>query len=126
MLRSGGHNLEWVSSSEEDVVIELLDGAVVELVISEGTDNDGSFEWTVPEDIELGDNYRIRCILADGSEQDISDDTFAITSLPTLTLTPFEPPIVLQPYGGGFWQLRERRISHGELPQRRLHDPRIP
>ncbi len=85
------------------MVIELLLGPTVERVISGGTDNDGVFEWTIPDDATPGDNYRIRVILADGSEQDVSDAAFAITALPTLSIEPILPPIIIPASGYGFW-----------------------
>jgi len=97
------HNIEWTSPSEQDLRIELLLGQTVERVIAEGLENDGVFEWMIPTDITPGENYRIRCSTADGSEQDMSDGYFAITALPTLSLTPYLPPIVIPDFGGGFW-----------------------
>jgi len=96
-------NIEWVSSLEDDIVIELMDGEAVERVISAGTPNDDVFEWTIPADVPPGDNYRIRLTLTSGEEQDLSNSPFAIAVSPTLTLTPLAPPIVIPATGFGFW-----------------------
>jgi FG-GAP-like repeat/Secretion system C-terminal sorting domain len=98
------YNIQWVEGPpDEDIYIELIDGPFVEWIISEGTENDGVFEVTVPEDIELGDNYRIRLTGLSGGEQDVSDETFAITALPTLTMSPNNPPVIVPANGEGIW-----------------------
>jgi len=101
------HDIRWQSSSMEDVIIELMEGAVVERVISEGTPNDGVFEWSIPNDIIPGNNFYIKCTLADGSEEDLSNGPFTITALPSVTLTPFLPPVIIDDFGGGFWYWTE-------------------
>jgi FG-GAP-like repeat/Secretion system C-terminal sorting domain/Kre9/KNH-like N-terminal Ig-like domain len=94
--------IQWVPGSDSDVYIELLDGPFAVMVISEGTENDGAFELIVPPDTELGDDYRIRLTLLSGEEQDVSDGAFAITALPSLTITPHNPPIIIPAAGDGF------------------------
>jgi len=101
------HDIRWQSTSVEDVIIELMDGDVVGRILTEGTPNDGIFEWAIPTDVVPNDNYYIRCTLADSLEQDLSNHPFAITALPTLTLTPFLPPIIIDDFGGGFWYWME-------------------
>jgi FG-GAP-like repeat/Secretion system C-terminal sorting domain len=101
------HNIIWNSSSDLDVVIEFMRGWTVERVITEGTENDGVFEWTVPQEIIPADIYRIRCLLADGSEQDASNAAFAISAPPNVTLTPHNPPLIVPANGGGFFFFTE-------------------
>lgn len=97
------HTIEWRNGPNEEMLLELLDGAFVAAVISDGTANDGEFVFTIPEDFELGDNYRVRITAISGIEQDVSDSAFTITSTPTVTLTAHHEPIVIPSYGGGFW-----------------------
>ena len=94
------HEIQWTSQSDEDIAIELLNGDVTEVAIVESTENDGAYEWSIPTDISPGDNYRVRCTLVGGLEQDISNAPFTISSSPTLTLTPYQPPIII-PHSGG-------------------------
>jgi Secretion system C-terminal sorting domain/FG-GAP-like repeat len=96
-------NIQWISGAQEDVYIELLDGPFVEGIISEGAENNGSFQWTIPQNLDLGNDYRIRLTLLSGEEQDVSDEAFAIGMLPTLTMSPHNPPITISANGNGFW-----------------------
>jgi FG-GAP-like repeat/Kre9/KNH-like N-terminal Ig-like domain/Secretion system C-terminal sorting domain len=95
--------IEWLSGPDDDVVLELLDGPNVERVIYDGAVNDESVSFTVPDDVEPGDDYRIRITLVSGDVQDISDAPFTISGPPTLTMTTFEPPIIIPPEGDGFF-----------------------
>ena len=54
------HDIRWQSTSVEDVIIELMDGDVVGRILTEGTPNDGIFEWAIPTDVVPNDNYYIR------------------------------------------------------------------
>ena len=97
------HDIAWLSTSQNDICLELLQGNTVERVIEPATQNDGLYQWIIPVDAVPGDDYRIRISLTDDTEADTSDAEFAITSLPTVTLTPYLPPIVIPDFGGGFW-----------------------
>jgi len=96
--------IKWVIPGiQEGIRIELYDGFEQILVIADSTENDGVFEWNIPLDLVIGDNYRIRLSSISGEQEDISDNAFSIIEAFSVTLTPFDPPVVIQPYGGGFW-----------------------
>ena len=97
------HDIEWISSSLENVDIDLIDDNGLVDVLAEDIANTGLFEWIPSGNLPPDADYRIQITLVTGDEQDVSDAPFMILNPPTVTLTPFEPPIVLQPYGGGFW-----------------------
>ncbi len=105
--RNTTQTLRWVPGAQELVYIELIEGPIVIEVISVGTENDGEYDWTISNDIPLGDNYRIRLTLLSGSEQDVSDAPFSVASLPSLTLTPYDPPVTITPDGDGFFYWAE-------------------
>ncbi len=97
------HDIEWSTTADQTITLDLLDGENLERTLAEDIENSGILEWTIPNDIQPGQNYYIRCTIADGSEQDVSDVAFAITALPGLTLTPHLPPIIIPSQGNGFW-----------------------
>jgi len=97
------HDIEWISSSPVDVTIELLQDHTLERVIVPIAQNNNMYEWLIPDDVVPGDNYQVRIALFDGIEADTSDAPFAITSLPTVSVYPHLPPVVIPPEGNGFW-----------------------
>ncbi len=104
VLRTGTtRNIVWNSTIDDDVRIELFLDGNLERVIVESTENDGIYEWTIPDDLILDDQYLIRLQVVGQPYQDFSDAPFVITSLPTLTITPFQPSLVVPPAGGGYW-----------------------
>jgi M6 family metalloprotease-like protein len=75
----GSEEITWVASIESPVKIELLRDGAVDSIIVESTDNDDSFQWDVPSDLEPGTNYRIRISSTENSEfTDTSDNDFSI------------------------------------------------
>lgn len=72
--------ISWSDNIDEPVKIELLKNGNVAEVLASSTESDGYFEWNVPEDSEIADNYSIRITsTADASLTDESDDVFSIT-----------------------------------------------
>ncbi len=97
------HNIYWNSTRPEDVRIELFyDNQLVE-TITESTENDGVCNWLIPENLLTGDLYSIRLQIVGSPEQDFSDEPFSITSLPSLTIEPFQPSTIIPAAGGGYW-----------------------
>jgi len=97
------HDILWSSNSPVDVRIELLRNANLEMVIVDGTENDGVFEWDIPTDLTPDDTYQIRIEFITEEAFDVSDEAFTLTASPSVTLSPLEEPIEIPPYGGGFW-----------------------
>jgi FG-GAP-like repeat/Secretion system C-terminal sorting domain len=98
------NNIRWIISEiHEDVFIELIRDNTFERVISVATENDGEYDWTVPEDVVPDNNYRIRIGLLSGAEVDTSEASFSLTALPTLQITPVASPIIIPATGYGFW-----------------------
>jgi len=73
-------NINWDSQGiGNNVSIMLYDGNTLDEMISSTTSNDGSFNWTVPADFSVGDNYRIKIAdYGNSSMYDYSDGYFSI------------------------------------------------
>lgn len=84
------YDITWSSNVEEKVNIILYKGSDEVLTIASAEENDGNFEWTIPEDFETGANYRIKvaCINTD-SLKDMSDDNFSIIKEDLITEYPY-------------------------------------
>ncbi|MDZ7775618.1 MAG: hypothetical protein U5L09_08480 [Bacteroidales bacterium] len=55
------------------------DGARNGMMIAEGVENSGSYEWTIPDDQAAADDYTIKVAgAADGTPMDESDEPFSI------------------------------------------------
>jgi len=96
-LEGGGlQDIFWSSVGEfSDVLVEYtVNGGAGWTTITASTTNDGSHPWTVPD--TPSDSCLVRLSDAvDGDPTDVSDDYFAITPQPTLTVT--------SPNGGEEW-----------------------
>lgn len=64
-------------------------------VIVESTENDGCYEWTIPNDVS--DLCLVRISDIEGEPSDTSDAVFSIVPVPTITIT--------SPNGGEYWQV---------------------
>ncbi|MCF7912801.1 MAG: C10 family peptidase [Candidatus Cloacimonetes bacterium] len=73
-------SITWDSQDiSNNVGIMLYDGTSLELVISSMTSNDGSFNWTVPENQAAGSNYRVKVMdYVNNNIYDYSDSYFSI------------------------------------------------
>lgn len=70
----------YIGNPGSNVKIELLNGSVVDKVITAGTPNDGSHSWTIYWGQYNGSNYKIRVTsMSDSSYSDTSDSVFNIT-----------------------------------------------
>lgn len=94
---NGGEKIEqysttaitWGDNIDGNVKIELLKGStVIELVAS--TESDGLYEWKVPADLAVGDDYKVRVTsLDDASLTDESDAAFEIVPEYLISEFPF-------------------------------------
>ena len=96
--------ITWASSADiSNIRIELLNEGVIDTTITADTENDGSYEWTVPAQQAEGNYYKIRIsgIKADTALKrsttvsDESDDYFSIAGESFIKL--------ISPAGGEFW-----------------------
>lgn len=98
------HSITWASNRDANVRIELYDGPDLSQVLASDNINTGEFLWTIPENLTPSSEYTIRVFMpSDPSVEDASDGPFQVLAPPSVTLTPFEPPIVIGPNGGGYW-----------------------
>lgn len=73
--------IKWSSTEKvgPSVKIELFDDATLNLLISEDTENDGSFDWFIPINQQPSPNYKIKITSKlDTSYYDFSDNPFTI------------------------------------------------
>ena len=74
------YEISWSSLSYyEPVTLEIV-MAGQELTIAEDEANDGSFLWTISDNLPVSDQYRVRVGTPDGSVTDESDADFIITN----------------------------------------------
>ncbi len=79
--------IQWRSQDWQDTAaVELLedqDGTLVVIAtIAETTENDGEYQWTVPETVAAGENYFVR--VTRGAWSDVSNASFSISAPITL------------------------------------------
>ncbi|NEP81445.1 MAG: hypothetical protein F6K39_26740, partial [Okeania sp. SIO3B3] len=84
---NGGNTLEagesytitWNDSIDENVKLELYKGGSFSRTITNSTQSDGSYSWTIPPSITNGSNYKVKITSArDSSVSDLSDSNFTI------------------------------------------------
>ena len=103
---NGGENLTigttrditWTSSVDlgSSLRITLYKSGVYYSTITNYTENNGSYSWTIPPNIEPGDDYKIRITSnSNNAYYDFSDNNFIIAREVTVT----------SPNGGENWQL---------------------
>ncbi len=74
--------ITWVAADEggANVAIALLKASSVVLTIASATPNDGSFDWTIPTNLAVAGDYRIRISAATApSISDVSNAMFSLT-----------------------------------------------
>lgn len=76
--RSTKKHITWSSSYSGNVKIEYLKGAAAPVTIINSTPDDGSYEWTIPFDFVLGNDYKIK-ITSDISPYDSSTSATTFT-----------------------------------------------
>lgn len=83
---------------EPSFVVKLLRGSVSVLTIDssaavwQANSRTYTLNWTVPQDLPAGDNYRIKVADRNGPMEDVSDENFSISG-----------PIVVQGGGGAYY-----------------------
>jgi len=78
---STDQTITWQDNLTEDVKIELFKGAALELTISDSTASDGSYSWSIPNNLSVGSNYKIKVTsIPVNTVADQSDATFSITA----------------------------------------------
>jgi|GEM_PF-932068 len=90
-------NITWYgTNTREDVKIEYsINGGDTWPVITEATENDGDYDWIIPD--TPSDNCLVRISETDGEPVDVSDAIFSI--IPTLS----DDITVTAPNGGEIW-----------------------
>jgi hypothetical protein len=84
--------ITWAGFNGSSVAIELYKGSSLSRTITSSTNNDGSYQWTVPGDQTLGSDFKIRITsTSDRSQMDESDSFFTIAN-PRVTY-PTDPGI---------------------------------
>lgn len=94
--------ISWSSNVESPVAIELYkDGSLVE-TLAESEENDGSFEWLIPEDFTVGTGYSVVVKTVSGDLlEDESDGTFEVIAEEIITEYPYVQDFEnFQPVGG--------------------------
>jgi len=93
---AGQINIRWNDTIAEDVIIKLYKDGYFDQTIVSSTPSDGSFDWPIPDDIEGGNDYKIKISSVNtGTIYDFSDDDFTINAK-SVTLT--------SPNGGETWE----------------------
>ena len=96
-LRGTSKNITWTTTADVNlnVRITIWKDNQYFTTITNGTENDGTYCWTIPKTLPTGSDYRIRITsLLDESVYDFSDDYFSIKF----------GIIVTSPNGGENWQ----------------------
>jgi len=75
--------ISWSDNIAENVSIELYKGGTLHSTISSSTSSDGSMDWSIPEAMESGSDYRIKITnINEPSITDTSDAEFTIIGKP--------------------------------------------
>ena len=93
------HNITWTSSGVTNVKIEYTiynDGSTWSTVVGSTPASSGIYSWTIPDTPSAQCKVRISDV-ANSSVLDVSDNVFAISQAPTITVT--------SPNGGENWQV---------------------
>lgn len=80
--------IKWSSTDVEgNLKIELWKSTDLIKTIDPNTGNDGSYEWTIPTDLEAGNDYKIRISSVDDAEVNAESDYFTIYKYPSPVAT---------------------------------------
>ena len=75
------YEITWLDNIAEQVKIELYRASALELSVTDSTESDGSYMWTVPNTLPVGSNYKIRITsIPVNTVTDISDASFTISA----------------------------------------------
>lgn len=96
--RGTQHLISWTDNLAEPVIIQLWKDGVKQYNIA-GSVTGSTYTWSIPDDQEAGDDYKIRVkSTANGAIADFGDNDFEITTVP-----PGSDMEVIQPNGGENW-----------------------
>ncbi len=89
--------ITWYDRLSENVKIELLKNNSAALTIAASAPSDGSYEWTVPPDLTVGKDYKIKISsVNDATLSDMSDSNFSVQEKTLLDIT--------SPVGGEYFE----------------------
>ena len=72
--------INWGDNIDGNVKIELFKGGSLKEELAASTESDGSFEWQIAGDYEVGDDYKVKITSVDSTAlNDESDENFSIT-----------------------------------------------
>lgn len=62
LQRGTTYNITWssINNTDPNVKIELLNGGIIDRIIVDSVPNNGSYSWTIPIDLALDTDYKIR------------------------------------------------------------------
>ncbi len=85
-IRLSTCSVKWDSANAgANVKLDLYKGGIFSSEIVASTENDGSYDWTVPADQTIGDDYKVQVSsveipdIADQSDADFSIDAYSVT-----------------------------------------------
>ncbi|MEJ2196802.1 MAG: Ser-Thr-rich GPI-anchored membrane family protein, partial [Ignavibacteriaceae bacterium] len=95
------HFIEWTDNipeiPENKIKFELWKGGVLDTVLFDAEDPDGSKIWDIPYGTTLGNDYKVKLLYVnDTTVTSISDANFSLVDIPQITVT--------SPNGGESWQ----------------------
>jgi len=75
------YEITWDDNFNDNVSLKLYRGGVFAGTISSSTASDGSFDWSIPTNLQESDNYKIKIQnISESSISDWSDNDFSISS----------------------------------------------
>jgi len=94
------YEIKWYYTEKvgQSVKIELFNNATLDTILSDSTENDGSFVWLIPENQKPAPSYKIKITSKkDTTYFDFSDNSFAIQEPSHIIVThPDSTNIILQ------------------------------
>jgi hypothetical protein len=122
LVQGSTYSITWNSTGDigTNVKIELYDFSSFKSTIISSTANDGNYNWTIPSDLTVGSNYKVKISsISNPSFYDYSDANFSISSSSStnsVVLYPTKDATVNQDspninYGDGDWLLVGRDYS---------------
>jgi hypothetical protein len=100
-------NVKWSDNISGNVKIELLKGSTVYKELAQSTASNGTFEWTITADFEVGDDYKVRIS---------SSDSTALFSQSAAPFSIVEEILFTLPYTQDFnlWSVQIRDTEYWE------------
>ena len=89
-------NITWTDNIDENVIIELYKGGTLLEDVIASTESDGSYNWTLPDDLALGLDYRIQVSSVDEASISAQSELFEISE--DLYIS------IIEPTGTSSWQ----------------------